>query len=68
MVPIAGKIYRQKVDSQQGYEDWEYTGITKEAPDNELWYAFKNDLGIYYFDKDDLKEFKEVLNYEIYID
>jgi hypothetical protein len=53
-----GKMYRQKVDSEQGYEDWEYTGITKEAP-NGLWYAFKNDLGVYYFDENDLKEFKE---------
>jgi hypothetical protein len=58
MTPIVGKIYRQKVDSEQGYEDWEYTGITKETP-NGLWYAFKNDLGVYYFDENDLKEFKE---------
>ena len=28
MTPISGKTYRQKVDSQQGYEDWEYTGST----------------------------------------
>lgn len=58
MTPIIGKIYRQKVDSEQGYEDWEYTGITKETP-NGLWHAFKNDLGVYYFDENDLKEFKE---------
>ncbi len=58
MTLTKGKMYRQKVDSEQGYEDWEYTGITKEAP-NGLWYAFKNDLGVYHFDENDLKEFKE---------
>lgn len=58
---IKGKIYRQKVDSQQGYEDWEYTGITKEAPNGELWYMFKNDLGYYHFDNKDLADFTEVL-------
>lgn len=59
MTPIVGKMYRQKVDSEQGYEDWEYTGITKETPSGALWYAFENDLGVYYFDENDLKKFKE---------
>lgn len=57
---IKGKMYRQKVDSQQGYEDWEYTGITKEVLNNELWYVFKNDLGYYHFDKKDLENFEEI--------
>lgn len=57
---IKGKMYRQKVDSQQGYEDWEYTGITMEVPNGELWYMFYNDLGCYYFDKKDLEDFVEI--------
>jgi hypothetical protein len=58
---VKGKMYRQKVDSQQGYEDWEYSGITKETPNNELWYIFKNDLGYYHFDKKDLADFTEII-------
>lgn len=57
---VKGKMYRQKVNSQQGYEDWEYTGITIEVPNNELWYAFKNDLGCCYFAKKDLENFVEI--------
>lgn len=62
MIPVQGKRYRQIVDSQQGYEDWEYIGIAKETPSGELWYAFKNDLGVYYFDEKDFEhyDFKEM--------
>ncbi len=59
MTPIVGKTYRQKVDSQQGYEDWEYTGHTIKALSGDTLYAFENDLGVYYFDENDLKDFKE---------
>ena len=52
-----GALYRQKVDSNQGYEDWEYTGETKSTPLG-IWYAFKNDLGVYWFDYQDLKDFE----------
>lgn len=58
MVLIQGKWYRQLVDSLQGYEDWQYTGHTINGPDGML-YAFMNDRGTYYFDENDLKEFKE---------
>ena len=53
------KIYRQKVNSEQGYEYWEYTGHTIISPDG-LLYAFENDLGVYYFDEKEIKEFEEV--------
>lgn len=60
MVLIKGKIYRQTVDSKQGYEDWIYTGVTKETPDGKLWYMFYNDLGYYHFDEQDLEKFTEI--------
>lgn len=60
MVLVKDKIYRQKVDSQQGYEDWEYVGEVKETSSGELWYVFKNDLGYYHFDEKDLKDFTEL--------
>ena len=54
---VVGATYRQSVDSKQGYEDWEYTGNTKDTPTG-IWYAFKNDLGVYWFDEEDLKDFE----------
>lgn len=56
---VVGATYRQKVDSKQGYEDWEYTGNTKDTPMG-IWYAFKNDLGVYWFDEEDLKDFERL--------
>lgn len=53
---VVGATYRQKVDSKQGYEDWEYTGETRLTPLG-IWYAFKNDLGVYWFDESDIEEF-----------
>ena len=62
MIPIKGKRYRQIVNSQQGYEDWEYTGISMEAPGGEMLYAFKSDRGVYYWDEKDFEyyNFKEM--------
>lgn len=54
---VVGATYRQSVDSKQGYEDWEYTGNTEDTPMG-IWYAFKNDLGVYWFDEEDLKDFE----------
>lgn len=53
-----GDTYRQKVDSQQGYEDWEYTGETIESPSGKL-YAFENDLGVYYFNEKEIRRMKK---------
>lgn len=54
---IVGATCRQRVNSKQGYEDWEYTGNTEDTPMG-IWYAFKNDLGVYWFDEEDLKDFE----------
>ena len=61
MTLIKGKVYREKTDSLQGYEDWEYTGVTRKTPSGELWYMFKNDRGYYHFDEKDLERFQEEL-------
>lgn len=52
-----GKIYREKVDSELGYEDWEYTGrVIKDSMGNTL-YAFQNDRGVYWFDDKDIDNY-----------
>ena len=56
---IVGVTYRQKVNSKQGYEDWEYTGETRSTALG-TWYAFQNDLGVYWFDEQDLKDFEKL--------
>ena len=56
---VVGETYRQRVNSKQGYEDWEYTGNTQDTPMG-IWYAFKNDLGVYWFDEEDLKDFERL--------
>lgn len=53
-----GKVYREKVNSEQGYEDWAYTGKIMDGPNGKL-YVFENDRGEYLFDEKDLKHFKE---------
>lgn len=52
-----GRVYREKVNSEQGYEDWEYTGNVTSGPNGKL-YAFENDRGTQWFDEEDLKNFK----------
>ena len=54
-----GDMFRETVNSKQGYEDWEYTGNQKDTPMG-IWYAFKNDLGVYWFDEEDLKYFERL--------
>ena len=56
---VVGATYHQRVNSKQGYEDWEYTGETHSTPYG-IWYAFKNDLGVYWFDEEDLKDFERL--------
>ena len=56
---IVGATYRQPVDSQQGYEDWEYLGETIDTPQGTL-YAFKQDRGVQWFDKRDIKMFTRI--------
>lgn len=54
---IVGKTYRQKVNSKQGYEDWEFTGKTMKGPDGKILHAMKSmDLGTQWFDEDELNE------------
>ena len=53
-----GKTYREKVNSEKGYEDWEFTGKIVNGPNGKL-YAFENDRGVQYFDSEDLKHFTE---------
>lgn len=54
---IVGKTYRQKVNSKQGYEDWEFTGKTLKGPDGKILHAMKSmDLGTQWFDEDELNE------------
>ncbi len=52
--PIKGRTYREKVNSQRGYEDWEFTGKTMESTNGKL-YAFSNDRGVEWFDTKDIK-------------
>lgn len=56
---VIGSVYRQPVDSKIGYEDWEYTGNTVDMPFGTI-YAFKNDLGTYWFDEHDIELFEVV--------
>lgn len=48
--PILGKKYRQIVNSEQGYEDWEYNNSFMIFNNLNL-YAMKNDRGVYWFDE-----------------
>ena len=59
---VTGGIYRQKVDSSIGYEDWTYTGLTKETdlPCGTI-YAFQDDIGgTQWFDEADICEFEQL--------
>ena len=53
-----GRVYRETVNSQQGYEDWEFTGNTKKGPDGKTLYAMKSDRGVQWFDEDEVKNMK----------
>ena len=52
-----GIIYREKVDSQQGYEDWEFTGTTHQSPSGVI-YAMRNDSGVQWFSAKEIKNMK----------
>lgn len=56
-----GKTYREKVNSEKGYEDWEFTGKIVSGPNGKL-YAFENDRGVQYFNSEDLKHFTKKPN------
>lgn len=53
-----GKKYRERVNSQQGYEDWEFTGNTKKGPDGKTLYAMKSDRGVQWFEEDEVMNMK----------
>lgn len=53
-----GKKYRETVNSQQGYEDWEFTGNTKKGPDGKTLYAMKSDRGVQWFEEDEVMNMK----------
>lgn len=53
-----GRVYRETVNSQQGYEDWEFTGNTKKGPDGKTLYAMKSERGVQWFDEDEVKNMK----------
>lgn len=53
-----GKKYRETVNSQQGYEDWEFTGNIKKGPDGKTLYAMKSDRGVQWFEEDEVMNMK----------
>ena len=53
-----GKKYRETVNSQQGYEDWEFTGNTMKGPDGKTLYAMKSDRGVQWFEEDEVMNMK----------
>lgn len=53
-----GKKYRETVNSQQGYEDWEFTGDTRKGPDGKTLYAMKSDRGVQWFEEDEVMNMK----------
>lgn len=53
-----GRVYRETVNSQQGYEDWEFTGNTKKGPDGKTLYAMKSDRGVQWFEEDEVRNMK----------
>lgn len=53
-----GKKYRETVNSQQGYEDWEFTGNTMKGPDGKTLYAMKSDRGVQWFEEDEIMNMK----------
>ena len=59
---VIGEIYRQKVDSDMGYEDWIYIGLLEEIKlprGMKTIYAFQNDIGgTQWFDEEDISEFE----------
>ncbi|MCI9406835.1 MAG: hypothetical protein HFK06_00580 [Clostridia bacterium] len=57
ITPQKGKIYREKVNSQQGYEDLEFTGKTMKSASGVL-YAMQNDRGVEWYSTSDLKGLK----------
>lgn len=57
-----GDLFRETVNSQIGYEDWEYTGRFMIGPDAEdtLWYAMQNDLGVYWYTEDEIRGMERI--------
>lgn len=53
-----GEIFREKVDSQLGYEDWVFTGISIKEASGRVLYAMKSERGVYWFFEEEIKEMK----------
>ena len=61
MTPIkVGDKFKEKVDSQVGYEIWEYLG-GKGIPFGKIKaYPMRSDRGVYYFTRAEIKEMEKL--------
>ena len=58
--PRTGVTYRERVPSELGCEDWEYANNQIRTSNGTILYAMKNDLGVYYFSEEEIRQMEIV--------
>lgn len=55
-----GDIFRETVNSELGYEDWEFLGGEAVAFGDGIIYPMRSDRGVYWFTEEEISEMRKL--------